>query len=65
MLTARMLQTRSWSFALCHRRIQAEHVSVVRELMEFYYREGITSEVSARWNGGAACRRKKRGRILF
>jgi hypothetical protein len=34
--------------------------------MEFYYRkgEGITGEVSARWNGGRACRKKGKDFIL-
>jgi hypothetical protein len=43
-------------------RTQAEHVDVVSEITEFYYRKGgkrLQVGVSARWDGGSMCRSKK------
>jgi hypothetical protein len=36
-------------------------MDIVREKAEFYYRKGITGDVSARWNGGTTCGRGKEG----
>jgi hypothetical protein len=51
------------------RSIQAGPRSVVREITDFYYRKGgrgIAGIVSARWNGGSLCRKKKKkGRIFM
>jgi hypothetical protein len=39
-------------------------VGVVWEITELYCRKGITSKISARWNGGATCMRKGKDFIL-